>query len=77
MDDENGKQGSTTLKDMGAPVRKYSTRNSHTTKVDDASSQGSSMDAYLKAAAMFIPTSMSGSHQPIQKKKINQKNPRL
>ena len=56
-DDEHGNQCSLTLKDMGAPVQKYATRNSHITKGDDASGQGSYMDAYLKASATFIPTS--------------------
>ena len=67
-DDENGKEGLLALKDLGAPVCQYATKNSHTTKSDTVSVQGSSMDEYLKAAATFIPTSASGPCQPMPKK---------
>ena len=67
-DDENGENDSLVLKDLGAPVRQYATKNSHTTKSDTSSVQGSSMDAYVKPASTFVPTSVSGPCQPAPKK---------
>ena len=67
-DTENGENGSLTLKDLGAPVRQYTTPNSHTTKSDTSNVQGSSMDAYLQAASVFVPTSVSGPRQPSTKR---------
>ena len=49
VDAENGENGSLALKDLGAPVRQYATRNSRTTKSDTSGVQGSVMDAYLQA----------------------------
>ena len=67
-DAENGENGSLALKDLGAPVRQYATRNSHTTKSDTSGVQGSSMDSYLQAVSVFVPTSVKGPHQPARKK---------
>ena len=68
MDAENGENGSLALQDLGAPVRQYETRNSHTTKLDTSGVQGTSMDAYLQAASTFVPTSVKAPHQPARKK---------
>jgi hypothetical protein len=73
-DAENGENGSLALTDLGAPVRQYATRNSHTTKSDTSGVQGSSMDAYLQAASAFVPTSVKGPHQPARKKGFRPKN---
>jgi hypothetical protein len=67
-DAENGENGSLALADLGAPVRQYATKKSHTTKSDTSGVQGTSMDAYLQAASAFVPTSVKGPHQPARKR---------